>query len=82
DRKTFTDGQVIDQTESFLRMKVDLTQFDSEQAEKLRRQYDIAGVPTIMFLDSKGSEVKNARVVGFLNAEGFLKRVQEVKGAR
>jgi thiol:disulfide interchange protein DsbD len=78
DRKTFTDGRVIEETESFIRMKVDLTHFDSKRAEKLRRQYDIAGVPTIMFLDSEGNEVEDARVVGFLNADNFLKRVDKI----
>jgi len=78
DRKTFTDGRVIEETESFIRMKVDLTHFDSKRAEKLRQQYDVAGVPTIIFLDSEGNEVENVRVVGFLNAEDFLKRVEQV----
>lgn len=79
DRKTFTDDRIIEKTESFVRMKIDLTHFDSKRAEKLRKQYDIAGVPTIVFLDSEGNEVEKARVVGFLNADNFLKRVHEVK---
>lgn len=78
DRKTFTDGRVIEETESFVRMKVDLTHFDSKRAEKLRQQYDIAGVPTIMFLNSDGKEIKSARVVGFMGADNFLKRVEDV----
>lgn len=81
DRKTFTDDRVINQTESFLRMKVDLTHFESKRAERLRQKYDIAGVPTIMFLDSEGNEIKNARVVGFLNADRFLKRIEQAKEA-
>ena len=79
DRKTFTDDRVIEETQSFLRIKVDLTHFDSKRAEKLRQKYNIAGVPTIMFLDAKGNEVKDARVVGFLNADHFLKKVHKVK---
>lgn len=79
DRKTFTDDRIIEETESFVRMKIDLTHFDSKRAEKLRKQYDIAGVPTIVFLDPEGNEVEKARVVGFLNADNFLKRVHEVK---
>lgn len=82
DRKTFTDGRVIEETESFVRMKVDLTHFNSEQAEKLRQQYGIAGVPTIMFLNSEGNEIKDARVVGFLDPDNFLKRVKQVQKAR
>ena len=79
DRKTFTDNRVINRTKSFLRMKVDLTHFDSKRAEKLRQQYNIAGVPTIMFLDSDGNEIKDTRVVGFLNANNFLERLKKVE---
>jgi thiol:disulfide interchange protein DsbD len=79
DRKTFTNDQVIEQASSLIRMKVDLTHFDSKQSEKLRKKYDIAGVPTIVFLDSTGSEVKDARVVGYLNADKFLKRIDKLK---
>jgi thiol:disulfide interchange protein DsbD len=78
DRKTFTNSRVINQTTPFVRMKVDLTHFDSPRAEKLRKKYDIAGVPTVVFLDSSGKEVDNARVVGYLNANKFLKRVKRI----
>jgi len=78
DRKTFTDSRVVEKTESFIRMKVDLTHFDSEQAEKLREEYNIAGVPTILFLDAEGEEVEGTRVVGFVNADKFLKKVDQV----
>lgn len=79
DRRTFTDSNVISETESFVRLKVDLTHFDSEEAEQIRRQYNIAGVPTILFLDSSGNEVKEARVTGFENPESFLKKVTTVE---
>lgn len=75
ERRTFTDREVIRQTESFLRMKVDLTHFDSEEAAELRSRYNIAGVPTILFLDVNGDEVTEARVVGFEAPERFLRRV-------
>ncbi len=81
DRRTFTDNRVIEQTEAFVRMKVDLTHFDSERAERLREKYDIAGVPTIKFLDSEGGEVEDARVVGYLSAEEFLKRLEIAREA-
>lgn len=79
DRKTFTDSRVINEADSFLRFKVDLTHFDSKQAEELREQYDIAGVPTIVFLDSEGNELENTRVVGFMNADDFLKKMNKAK---
>lgn len=79
ERQTYTDEEVIESTEDFLRMKVDLTRYDSERSEKLRKQYDIAGVPTVMFLDSNGNEISEARVVGFLGPEAFLKKVEIAK---
>lgn len=79
DRKTFTDNKVIEQTDSYMRLKVDLTHFDSEQAERLRQQYNIAGVPTILFLGPEGNEIESARVVGFLGPEEFLKKEDQVE---
>jgi thiol:disulfide interchange protein DsbD len=79
ERQTYVDEEVIASTEDFLRMKVDLTRYDSERAEKLRKQYNIAGVPTVMFLDSEGNEIREARVVGFLGPEAFLKKVETAK---
>lgn len=76
DQITFTDPAVIDATSGFMRLKVDLTQFDSPESEALRREYQIAGVPTIVFLNADGDEVRDARVVGFMRAEEFLRRVQ------
>jgi thiol:disulfide interchange protein DsbD len=79
ERQTYVDDEVIASTKDFLRMKVDLTRYDSERAEKLRKQYNIAGVPTVMFLDSEGNEIREARVVGFLGPEAFLKKVETAK---
>ncbi|MEX2641405.1 MAG: cytochrome c biogenesis protein CcdA [Balneolales bacterium] len=78
DRMTFTDPSVIRSTDRMVRLKVDLTHFDSEESEMLRREYRVAGVPSIVFIDESGEEVRQARVVGFLNASEFLKRIEMV----
>jgi thiol:disulfide interchange protein DsbD len=76
DRVTFVDPGVIDALDPFLRMKVDLTNFDSEESEALRQQFNIIGVPTIVFINETGREVNSARVIGFLNPSQFLERVE------
>ncbi len=76
ERSTFTDTDVIDATQDFKRLKVDMTQYESERAENLRREFNIDGVPTIVFINSDGLEVTDARVVGFLRADRFLERVR------
>ena len=78
DRLTFTHNDVIQATEHMARLKVDLTHFDSPEAEQLRREYSVAGVPSIVFIDETGEEVRQARVVGFMNAAEFIHRIEMV----
>ncbi len=73
---TFTDPAVIQGTRDMVRLKVDLTQFDSPESEALRREYDISGVPTILFIGPEGTEVAGTRIVGFVPPTEFLATVQ------
>jgi thiol:disulfide interchange protein DsbD len=73
---TFTDPRVVSEAKRFDRYKVDLTKYDSPEAEELRRRYAIPGVPTVLFLAPDGREVEAARVVGFLPPESFLVRMR------
>ncbi len=79
DRITFTNADVIDATREMVRLKVDLTHFDSPESEELRRQYQVAGVPTIIFLDGRGNEVPGTRIVGFVGPDEFLRRLNLVR---
>ncbi len=75
DRLTFTDSKVIAATEDFVKLKVDLTHFNSSESEALRQQFNISGVPTIVFLGRDGEEVPGTRVVGYLPPEKFIERM-------
>ncbi len=79
DRVTFTDSDVIEETSEFKKLKVDLTRYESERSTKLREEFEVMGVPTIVFIDPDGNEVKDARVVGFLNPESFLEKANKVQ---
>jgi thioredoxin:protein disulfide reductase len=76
ERFTFTDRRVLEATRGFRAFQVDLTRYDSPEAERWRRQYEIAGPPTVIFIAPDGREVREARVVGFLGPEPFLERVR------
>ncbi len=78
DRNTFTNQEVAKVANDFVRLKVDLTHFDSPESEALRKKYDIAGVPTIVFLASNGREETSSRVVGYVPADEFIKRLKSV----
>ena len=75
---TFTDPRVIEAVNPMIRLKVDMTHFDSPESEELRRKFEIAAVPTIIFLDENGREVLGARVTGFINPDDFLKKIETV----
>ena len=73
---TFSDRGVIASTWPFVRVRVDLTDYESPEAERLREQFGVTGVPEIHFLDPRGDEIQEARVIGFLGPEDFLRHVE------
>lgn len=79
DRRTFTDRAVIEKLGELQRFKVDLSQYDSEISRQMREKYRIAGVPTLVFLDSSGREISSERVVGFVPPAEILARVARVQ---
>ncbi|MCX6138757.1 MAG: protein-disulfide reductase DsbD family protein [Ignavibacteriales bacterium] len=79
EHQTFTDRRVIAEAGRFKRLKVDLTHFNSPEAEQLRKNFSIAGVPMIIFLDGKGEEASSARIVGFIPPSEFVERLKQVR---
>jgi len=74
DEVTFSDPRVIESLNDFVMVKVDLTDWDTPESNELKRQYGVAGVPELHFLDLEGNEIQELRVVGFLGPEYFLRR--------
>ncbi len=59
----------------FVMIKVDLTQKENPAYTRLLSQYDVKGVPTLIFLDSQGNERADLRLVDFLPPEQMLSRM-------
>jgi thiol:disulfide interchange protein DsbD len=78
DKHTFSDPEVIKLSKSFIRIKADLTRSEDSSVKNLREKFGIVGVPTVVFIDPKGEEVKELRVTGFIEAEEFLERMKNV----
>jgi len=72
DQFTYSDKSVILALDGFTRLKVDLTRPDSPEAKQTIERFDILGLPTIVFLDPAGEEIKEARVTGFIPPEDML----------
>lgn len=75
---TFHDASVVKQAQSdFVMVKVDVTKGGNPVHERLLQQYDVKGVPTIVFLDRTGKERDHLRLVDFLPPDQFLGRMAE-----
>ena len=57
--------------------KADMTRAASPEVVALSDKYAILGVPTLVFLNAAGSEQPDVRLVGFENADDFLKRLEK-----
>jgi thiol:disulfide interchange protein DsbD len=67
--------------EDFLMVKVDLTGPSDPRHAPLLQRYQVRGVPTVVFLDGKGNECPDQRLVDFVPPEQFLSRMVAVKMA-
>ncbi len=82
DRYTFSDPSVVESAESFIRTKVDWTDYASVDAQmepgaaQLKDQYTVYALPTIIFLDAEGNEAADSRVIGYLDPEDFILQME------
>lgn len=77
DAVTFADKDIIDALSDFKALKVDMTKSISDEKTKLRKQFNVKGMPTIIFINSNGKEV--TRITGFVEPEKMIKLIKNVK---
>lgn len=75
EKYTFSDEQVQRQLANTVLLQADVTANSAEHAALLK-QLNVLGLPTILFFDTHGNEVSDARVTGFMNATEFLRHLQ------
>jgi thiol:disulfide interchange protein DsbD len=79
ERHVFTAQEVVELSRSFLPIRVDLTQRHPDQ-EVLLKRYQIRGVPTILFLNSRGTEEKGLRIESYVTEDEVLTRMKQAAG--
>jgi len=77
-KETFTDLDVRAEAERFARFKVDVTNEDPA-AVAVQVKYMAGVLPTVVFINSEGSERVRLRLMGFEEAARFRQRMQAVK---
>lgn len=80
DKFTFSDAEVKSEAQNFVTLKADLTQNNSSEVQQLKDEYNIRGVPTIVFLNADGKEIQSLRLTGYESAAKFLQRMDQVTG--
>ena len=72
ERSTFADDRVRQRLAGWTLLQVDVTA-NSDDDKALLARFGLFGPPGIVFFDARGVEVPNVRVVGFQNADAFLR---------
>lgn len=71
DRTVFSRPEIRAKLAQVTALRMDVTDEDAPQVQKIIREYNVEGVPTIIFLDSRGVEVNNSRVAGLVTPDEF-----------
>lgn len=74
--QVFTNKQVQVALSHTILLQADVTANDAQDIE-LMAELEVLGLPTIIFFEPSGQEIKSARVAGFENAEKFLTRIKK-----
>jgi len=79
DEITFRDPDIVKMSDQdIVLIKVDLTQKGNSVNNELLRQYDIKGVPTVLFFDPHGNERHDLRLLDFIPPDQFLIRLSDL----
>ena len=76
DQRTFRDRKVVEKSQEFVAVRVDCTAPDSE-CRTLIERFQVSGLPTVVFVSSKGEEIRDLRGVGFLGPLEMLKKMED-----
>jgi len=79
DRVVFSLPEVQAKLAQVTALRMDVTDQQDPDVQKIADEYGIEGVPTVVFLDSKGKEIDNSRVLGFVTPEEFSQSLALLK---
>jgi thiol:disulfide interchange protein DsbD len=74
---TFSDPAVRARLQNTVLLQADVTKNSAEDKQLLAR-FGLFGPPGIIFFDQAGQEIKGRRVIGFMNADRFLRVLNAV----
>jgi len=75
ERMTFSEGRVAAAMQDMLLIQVDVTANNADDRALMKR-FSLFGPPGIILFDARGKEVPQARVIGFMPPESFVRQLQ------
>ena len=77
DKYTFSDKKVSALLKNINLIKLDITKTNKDNS-KFLKDYKLFGPPAILFFNNDGKEIRQARIVGFIDAEDFIKAYESL----
>jgi len=71
DQEVFSLPQIQAQLAQVTALRMDVTNQDDPKAQEIIQEYGVEGVPTVIFLDGKGQEIKDSRIIGLVTPKNF-----------
>lgn len=77
DKYTYSDGEVLAELDRFVSVKIDGT-VENDAIWKLYDEYDVKGLPTVVFIGGDGEVLEKPRVTGFVEPAPFRALLEQV----
>ena len=77
ERFTFADAAVRASLDQVILLQADVTA-NTDADKALLKRFGLYGPPGILFFDEKGGEIRGMRVIGYQDAQVFLKTLQSI----
>ena len=71
----FNNTHIQNALKDFLLLRADVTKNDIS-AKTLEAHFGVIAPPTLLFFDRKHREIKEARIIGLIKPQPFMKRIQ------
>jgi len=79
DRLVFSRPEIQAELAQVKFLRMDVTNQDDPNIQAIIQQYGLEGVPTVIFLDSRGKEVQDARLIGLVTPREFSEAFSMLK---
>jgi len=77
DKYTFSEKKVAYLLKDINLIKLDITKTNDDNS-KFLKDYKLFGPPAILFFNNDGVEIRQSRIVGFIDAENFIKVYENI----